>query len=576
MGQPDQTPGSVAVAPGRTKVRVSDHAESREYFRRIRRLIQVGLLLSYLVPIIILSLYFHLQFNFTLKESGKQHLINLAESQRNTVDLFLQERVVNIFNLFSSPGFKPAPTQSDLDRYLQTLQGISDAFVDVGFFNAEGVQIGYAGPYSYLYGKNYSYEAWFKTLMGQEKNYLISDVYLGFRQKAHFTIAVKQALDNQPVVMRATLDPGKFYLFLRSIGRGKGVESAVINREGVYQIVDLDRGELLRPSDYVPAKDVGSGAVELRDREGPVLTAHCWLTEVPWALLVRQPLREAYAQMYRTRNIMIISTAVLVLVMVIAIWFTVERLLRRAQATAESRDELQSELVFAGKLAAAGELAAGVAHEINNPLAVIAAESGLLQDMLDPQFGLDSSPELLKEELKQIDAAVFRARDITQKLLHFVRRREARLVPRNVNEILEDVVSGLMEHQLQVSNVKLIRDYDRETPEILVDPDQLRQVFLNIMNNASDALSGPGAVTLVTRQDEASVRVTITDTGKGMSSEQMQKIFLPFFTTKEVGKGTGLGLAISLSIVEEMGGHLEVQSIPGKGSSFTVVLPKKK
>ena len=132
---------------------------------------------------------------------------------------------------------------------------------------------------------------------------------------------------------------------------------------------------------------------------------------------------------------------------------------------------------------------------------------------------------------------------------------------------------GLKEEELRVSDVELDRDYDPNLPDLLIDPDPLRQVFLNLLNNAQDAIQGSGRITLSTQHDDKMLRVTVRDTGKGMTSEQMERIFMPFYTTKEVGKGTGLGLSISSSLVESMGGRIEVQSLPGAGSSFTVVLP---
>ena len=234
---------------------------------------------------------------------------------------------------------------------------------------------------------------------------------------------------------------------------------------------------------------------------------------------------------------------------------------------------LKSQLIHAAKLASVGELAAGVAHEINNPLAIVASESGWIQDMLDPQFGMDFSVDKVRQSLKQIDEAVFRAKTITHKLLNFARKSEPRLSPCSVHQILEDVVGGLKEQEFSVSNIRLVRDYATDLPEVLLDPDQMRQVFLNLINNAQDAMEGSGTITLKTERAGQSVRVTVADTGKGMTTEEMEKAFFPFFTTKEVGKGTGLGLSVSLSIVEAMGGRIEVQSLPGAGSSFTVVFP---
>ena len=562
-----------AGSAGITPIDPVDHDSIKEYFHLLRRRIFIGLLIAFLAPLAILSLYFHFQFNSILRSSSKLHLTSLAESQRNTIDLFIQERLVNIFNLFRIGNFTLTPSPDDMRLYLQHLRIMSDAFVDVGFLDSSGIQIGYTGPYPYLQGRNYSNEVWFQTLMGSDRNYLITDIYLGFRQKPHFTIAVKQIFAEKPYIMRATIDPDKFYLFLRNISRGEGVDSSLINREGRYQIVNPDQGELLGNCDYMPPERTGSGATEIKTKTGNLLVAYSWLNEAPWVLVVKQPLKIAYAKMYRLRRIMIAVTLILVFIMVLVIRLTTDRLLKRAEATEESRKELQWQLIHAAKLVSAGELAAGVAHEINNPLAIISTESGLIRDMLDPQFGIKYSPKMITDELDQIDKAVFRARDITHKLLDIVRRTEPKLAPCNLNHLLAEVVDGLMEKEFEVSNIRLNREYDPQLPDALLDADQIRQVLLNIINNAGDAIGRGGKITLTTHYDDKFLWVTIRDTGKGMTSEQMEKIFLPFFTTKEPGKGTGLGLSISLSIVEAMGGRIEVQSLPGVGSSFTVVLP---
>jgi len=395
------------------------HAGMEEYYGRLRHRLFLGLLVAFMAPLAILSLYFHFQFNVTLKESGKLHLTTLAESQRNTIDLFLQERVVNIFNLFHSSYFNVPPSPDDMARSLQQLLEMSDAFVDVGFLNDLGLQIGYAGPYTYLRGTDYSKEQWFQTLMSHNQNYYISDIYLGFRQKPHFTIAVKQIIEDTPYVMRATLDPDKFYRFIRTIDQEKVADSALINRDGKYQVVDPGVGGLLGISPYMPPKKAGSGANEVASNGDSELFAYSWLKEAPWVLVVRQPLRIAYSEMYRVRRIMIAVTLLFVSALVLITGVATNRLIRRAQATDESRKELKSQLFHAAKLVAVGELAGGVAHEINNPLAIISAESGVIRDMLDPQFGLECSPEKIRQELDYIDEAVFWARDITQKLLNY-------------------------------------------------------------------------------------------------------------------------------------------------------------
>ena len=562
-----------AVAESRASVPPGTRTNAAEYFDKLRLRLKLGLLAAFSLPVIALVVYFHFQFNPTLRETGKLHLASLAESQRNTVDLFLQERVTNIFSLFHSTEFTLEPTQLQMDRYLQGLRQTSDAFIDVGFCSSEGVQVGYAGPFPNLYGKDYSDEDWFVSVVERDTNYHVSDIYLGFRKRPHFTIAVKQLIDAKPYVMRATLDPDKFYMFLRNISRGKGVDSVLVNRGGYYQVVAPDRGALLEKSEYMPPGSEGAGVEEISTGGNSILVAYVWLRETPWVLMVRQPLEIAYAQVYRSRKIMIASTAAIMAVIGFLVWMMTDRLLEGAQVTAESHRELQSELIHASKMASVGELAAGIAHEINNPLAAVVATTGVIRDLFDPEFNLQWTPETIGEELANIDKAVFRARGITQTLLKFSRRNPPRLVLGNLNSILDEVVGGLKEQEFQVSNIKLVRDYAPELPEIPIDADQMSQVFLNLINNAGDAIDESGTITLSTRHDDDSVRVTVTDTGAGMTSEVMQQVFLPFYTTKEVGKGTGLGLSVSSSIVESFGGRIEVQSMPDAGSSFTVVLP---
>jgi len=545
----------------------------RKQFKILRLGLSAGLIICFTLPLLVLSAYFHFQFSSTLKNSEKLNLSALSESQRNTIDLFLQERVVNLFSLFHYTELNIKPSNQEMEYYLTNLRQSSDSFIDVGFINFRGSQIGYAGPFPYLHGKDYSEEDWFKSLMNQEKNYFISDIYLGFRNKPHFTIATKQLIDGKYYIMRSTLDPDKFYMFLRTISHGKNVDSAIINDEGVYQVVDPGRGKLLTRSDFLPPSNSEAGFQEMEKECDSCLIAYSWLTETKWALLVRQPASIAHVQMLKARKILTISIITILLIATVIIVYSVNKIMGKAEAEAKQRQEMHLQLIHASKLASVGEIATGVAHEINNPLAIITSTSGVIKDMLDPEFNLDSSPEKILEELNHIDTAAFRARGITRQLLSLGRKNEPRPVPCNINNIIDEVISGVVEQELKVDDIELALDYAADLPEIPLDQDQIRQVFLNLINNAHDAISGSGTITITTKATQDKIKVEIGDTGTGMQIEQIEQIFNPFFTTKEVGKGTGLGLSVSLSIVEEMGGSIDIQSIKGSGSIFTVILP---
>jgi two-component system, NtrC family, sensor kinase len=550
------------------------HQESvRFYHRRLKQGILICLLITYLIPIVAITIYFNYKFNSNMRESSKLQLTAVAESQRNTIDLFMQKRIVNVFNLFHMKGFSLEPSREDMQAYLENLIRSDDAFVDVGLINPEGIQTGYAGPYPHLRGKDYSEEQWYTDLVRQPESYIVTDLYLGLRRHPHFTIGVKQLVDGDYHVIRTSVYPDKLEDFLHAIHHSKQAMGFLVNREGIYQVVVPEFGTLLEPAPYAPeaGNQADVGVIKVNGKS--MLAAHTWLKEVPWCLVMLQPEAVAFEEMYVIRNTMIIGAAILVLVIMVFIWIVVNRLFSRAQAVEEEKVELKSQLYHAHKLVSVGQLAGGVAHEINNPLAIIESEAGIIRDMLDPELGLESSPDAIVKELDEIDKAVNRAKGITQKILSFVRKTDPKLVESDINLLLEDVVSGVKEQEFKVSDIRLVKEFDPALPKLQLDPDLMRQVFLNLLNNASDAVDKGDTITLKTETEKGFVKIIVADTGKGMRADQLEKIFMPFFTTKKVGKGTGLGLPISLNIVEGFGGRITVESTPGTGTAFTIFLP---
>ncbi|MDR2551139.1 MAG: histidine kinase [Desulfobulbus sp.] len=545
----------------------------RFHFKQLQARLILGLVLGFLLPNALLSAYFHFQFTHTLKESAKLSLAAVAESQKNTIDLYLQERVVNLYNLFHSKDFSLNPTQEQMDTLLANLKHFNDGFVDVGFFDPKGVQIAYAGPFHALLGMDYSHESWYRNLLEDHRNYLISDIYLGFRKIPHFTIAIKQVFDNQTYMMRASLDPDKFYIFLRAISQGKEVESTLINHEGIYQVVDPGRSQFPNRSDFIPPTASPAGVEEFERDDQKMLVAFTPIKETPWTLLAMQPVSVAQAGMIKARLVLTISLVVISLLLSAIIFFTIKRLVDRARRMAEKGQQLQEMLAHASKLASIGELAAGVAHEINNPLAIIMATSGVIRDMLNPEFELDHSPEAIYKELSVIDTAANRAKGITRKLQDMGKSRVPSVVECDVNALLGEVVASLKKVELKPKHIEIANNLASDLPRIFAEPEPLRQVFANILINASDAIDDKGTISITTEAKEDTILVTITDSGRGIPPENLPRIFNPFFTTKGGGRGTGLGLSIAASIVKYLGGVIRVNSIPGTGSSFTILLP---
>lgn len=234
-------------------------------------------------------------------------------------------------------------------------------------------------------------------------------------------------------------------------------------------------------------------------------------------------------------------------------------------AMVETLERIQKELVYKEKLASMGQLAAGVAHEINNPLGTIM----LYAETLYRETAEDCAQ---REDLKMIIDATHRCKRIVGDLLNFAREQEMLAQDSNVHDILEQAIRSVSS-QTSFDRVKIIRCFVADLPLIQADPAQLVQVFVNLLNNAADAMSG-GTITITTRYSEGrAVEIDITDTGRGIEKKNLEKLFTPFFTTKPFGKGTGLGLSIVYGIIKMHRGQIQVSSRVGKGTTFTVTLP---
>jgi len=227
----------------------------------------------------------------------------------------------------------------------------------------------------------------------------------------------------------------------------------------------------------------------------------------------------------------------------------------------------------ASKLASIGRLAAGVAHEINNPLAIINEKAGLMKDILEMSGDLQQNKEKFLGLISAIFDSVNRCSTITHRLLGFARRMEITFEVIDLNDVIKEVI-GFLEKEIAFRNIRLELKLKEDLPKIESDKGQLQQVFLNIINNAVDAIEEGGLIEVSTRvKDKNTVLVSIRDTGSGIPKNKLKSIFEPFYSTKEKGEGTGLGLFISYGIMKKLGGIILVESELNKGTTFTVEIP---
>jgi PAS domain S-box-containing protein len=230
-------------------------------------------------------------------------------------------------------------------------------------------------------------------------------------------------------------------------------------------------------------------------------------------------------------------------------------------------EKTQVQLLQAEKMASLGKMAAGVAHQLNNPLSGIILFTKLVMEEYD----------LPQDALKDLDRVLYdanRAKDIVKELLKFARQTSHEMKPLDINDIISRTIF-LLENQSIFHNIEIAKDLDMKLPLITGDSQQLNHVFMNTILNAADAMEGAGKLRLKSRflSETGMVRVEISDTGPGIPADVLPHIFEPFFTTKEQGKGTGLGLSIVYGIVESHGGSIRVESVPGEGATFIIELP---
>jgi two-component system NtrC family sensor kinase len=296
-----------------------------------------------------------------------------------------------------------------------------------------------------------------------------------------------------------------------------------------------------------------------------------------WVLAFQQTESDAYKALYTVRTI----TLLIFFLGVIGIAFVsvvlAKRLVKRIRQADQEKEMMDEKVIEAGKLASVGELAAGIAHEINNPVAVMVEEAGWMQDLIaDAGPGSIPMVDEFERSLTQIKAQGLRCKQITHKLLSFARKTDP--VPKrvNINDILSEAIS-LCEQRVHSGSVKIQGQFAEGLPPIRVSPSEAQQIFINLINNAIDAIEPKGGILKIsTRKEGDFIVADVADNGPGIPSYVLPRVFDPFFTTKPVGKGTGLGLSICYGIMKKLGGDITVNTAEGLGTTFHVKFPASK
>jgi two-component system, NtrC family, sensor kinase len=555
--------------------------------RRVKRNILTNMIVIPLIPLFLavgISFYY---FTTALENSSTHSLKRIVGDHRDMIQSFLMERKSDLELVTHLYDFETIRRNQVIDGMFEILQDKSGAFIDLGLFDSRGLHVKYSGQYQ-LTGKVYKDEFWFREVM--EKGRYISDVFLGYRNVPHFIIAVKKGEGETAWVLRATIDTLYFDRMVSSVRIGRSGEAYILNNTGIAQTGRRSGGINVMEEDpefsAFPSPDSTIHTFLKSDPQGlKFLYATTWLEDLEWLLVVRQEKKDAFRFFYYALYTSLVIVVLGIVIIMGMSFFMTEKLFTRMEQLGRDKKDLGNQLIRATQLAEVGEMAAGFAHEINNPLQIIKSEHALITSIFEDLFEnekIDREDEEileLQDSLSQIELQVSRCSDITRAILKFGRKNETRVQLLYPGQEIPEILK-MIEQKAGVEGIAVFQNIPEHLPGFMGDASQFQQVMLNLFNNAIDAVmeAHPDAGGRLDVQahvkDEKWIEIRVTDNGSGIQPENIEKVFSPFFTTKPVGKGTGLGLSVCYGIIESFAGTMDVTSRVNEGTTFIVTLPK--
>lgn len=542
-------------------------------YRRIWRFAIAVLVVVALVPLLVMAF---IDYNVTRHSLESENLLRTARTTSNTrrtVAYFLEERTKALDFLADHQGIETLRNSRNLAKLLKSLKSSFGGFVDLGVIDDLGKQVAYVGPHDLL-GRNYSGQEWFKNTL--EQGAYISSVFLGFRDEPHLIVArrVHDPKSGKAFVLRATLDTGQFNAMLSSIDLPGGGDAFIVDREGIIQTPSKHHGPLLDKVNLViPEYSEKTSVLQTAGQDGTdLLVGYAYVRGTPFIVLVVKRTRELMNPLETIRMellwILVVSIVIILLVIMAVATYMVNKIYIADQTRAQTLHRME----HTNRMASIGRLAAGVAHEINNPLAIINEKAGLINDLFVYTEEYSHDKRLLSN-IDSIIASVARCGKITKRLLSFARHIDVEEDSIQFKGLADEVVDFLRK-EAEYRSIDITMDVPENLPEFVSDRGKLQQIFLNLVNNAFQAMNDGGHLAISARKiSDKTLEFSVKDDGCGIPEADKKRIFDPFFSTKKKTGGTGLGLSITYGLVQELGGDMTVASTVGMGAEFTITMP---
>lgn len=551
--------------------------ENRTSYDKLSRKIALTVITVSIAPLILVGGLIFDQFRSIYRAKVYAHLAEVVDKHKDHVNNFLNDKQAEVQYLTRVFSYDQLSSPDFLEHILKSMQQqYGRIFVDFGIIDESGLQVAYAGPFDLL-GADYSKAGWYLNSRGKVTG--ISDVFMGLRQSPHFIIAVNTDESGHKWTLRATIDFLAFSRLVENIRIGETGYAYILNKNGVFQTrpsASRDSHLVLTPYETIRKPDL-DGGVTIQLSEGSdgeeYVTVSSLLKGGDWKLVYQQNAADAFSAMIRSEAFTLLIFLIGGLGIVVMALYLSRKLVTRFRLIDEENELMNRQMVETGKLASIGELAAGIAHEINNPVAIMTEEAGWIEDLLEDEGRDMACYSEISRALKQVRTQGVRCKDITHKLLSFARQTDSRISEVSLPQLIEDIVEISMQ-QARYAQVSLALDLDRDMPPVQASVSELQQVFLNLVNNAIQAMEAEGGkLSINCRETDGMAYISVADTGPGIPAANLGRIFDPFFSTKPVGKGSGLGLSICYGLIHRMGGEIEVESVAGQGARFIVRLP---
>ena len=536
---------------------------------KLRNIILFTTLCFALLPMLVVGGVIPTQFSRLYHEKTVREVENVARGKGRTIDLFLEERIAQLKTVASLYTYEDLTSPHKLADILQIIKNNSQLYVDIGVIDMEGNHVAYAGSYD-VRDANYKDADWFSQV--RRKGVFVSDVFLGFRNFPHIIVAVMKEEGERAWVLRATMDSAVFNSIVQGSRLSADGDAFVVNRQGMLQTVSHIAGNEMDKVDITwPQR--GATTVEGSLNGKNMLMAQVPLSQAPWLLVVAEDPNEHLSLLLKAQAAAWLIIVLGLVALCVGTWLTTRRIVNYLIEADTQKASFDATLLQSSKMAALGKLAAGIAHEINNPLMLIREHAGWIRDLME-----DEKPEAMLHH-KEIQGAaikveqnVDRAKDITHRLLGFARRMGPATDSLPLNPIVDQAIAFL-QNEAGYRGITIERSFSPLDLRVTTDVGQLQQVVLNILDNAIDAVGNDGHVYIATDSpEEGKAVISVRDNGQGIPDEVLTHIFDPFYTTKKPGEGTGLGLSICYSIMESLGGSITARNHPEGGAEFLITM----